>query len=94
MHDFMPFKNNESAKIRFELSIFNLFNQSTVTNHDINLQHPSDGQIQFDTYSDFFKGWNARDLMTAQGMRLDPQYNLANGFQSPRSLRIQVAFMF
>jgi hypothetical protein len=94
MHDFMPFKNNEAARIRFELSIFNLFNQSTVTNHSINLQHPSDGQIQFDTYSDFFKGWNARDLMTAQGMRIDPQYNLANGFQAPRSLRIQVAFMF
>ena len=94
MHDFMPFKNNESARIRFELSIFNLFNQSTVTNHYINLQHPSDGQIQFDTYSDFFKGWDAKALMNAQGMRFDPQYNLANGFQSPRSLRIQVAFMF
>lgn len=94
MHDFKPFTKNESMKVRFELSVFNLFNNSTVTNKYITLQHPSDGQIQFDNYSDFFKGWNARALMKAQGMRTDPQYGLANGFQGPRSLRLQVAFFF
>ncbi len=94
LHDFLPVKNHESMKLRFELSIFNLFNNSTVTNKSITLQHPSDGQIQFDNYSDFFKGWNAKALMQAQGMRTDPQYNLANTFQGPRSLRLQIAFFF
>lgn len=94
MHEFKPFTKNEAMKVRFELSIFNLFNNSTVTNEYITMQHQNYGQIQFDTYSDFFKGWDAKSMMQAQGIPFDPEYAKANTFQGPRSLRMQLSFFF
>jgi hypothetical protein len=94
MHDFKPFSKNEAMKVRFELYIYNLFNNATMTNENITLQHASDGQIQFDPNSDFFKGWDAKALMQAQGMRVNPLYGQASNYVGPRSLRLQIAFFF
>jgi hypothetical protein len=94
MQEFKPFTNHEEMKLRVELTIFNLFNSSTVTNKDEYLGHPDDGQLQFANDTDIFKGFNTQALMTAQKIRVSPTYNLANGFMGPRSLRLQIAFMF
>ncbi len=94
MHDFMPFKSYESMKIRFEFSIFNLFNSSIVTNKDQTILHPDDGQLQFANDADIFKGFNTAALMKAQDMRVSPLYGLASGFQGPRSTRLQLTFFF
>jgi hypothetical protein len=94
MHDFVPFSSRESMKVRFEFSVFNLFNSSIVTNKDPAIAHPDDGQLQFAHEVDIFKGFNTAALMKAQNMRVSPMYNLASGFQGPRTLRIQLSFFF
>jgi len=94
MHDFKPFKANENLKLRFEFTVFNLFNSGNVTNKYTNMSHDDDGQLSFANDADIFKGFNTRSLMTAQEIRIDPQYNLANSWQSPRSARIQLSFFF
>ncbi|MBI5280756.1 MAG: TonB-dependent receptor [Candidatus Solibacter usitatus] len=94
MHDFVPLKSHESLKVRFEFSIFNLFNSSIVTNKDQTILHPDDGQLQFAHDADIFKGFNTQALMKAQDMRVSPLYGLANGFQGPRSTRLQLTFFF
>jgi outer membrane receptor protein involved in Fe transport len=94
MHDFRPFKNSDTLKLRFELTVFNLFNSSIVTNKDQILIHPDDGQLTFANDADVFKGYNTKALMTAQGNRFSPTYSLASGFQGPRSVRLQLTFFF
>lgn len=94
MHDFVPLKSHESMKVRFEFSIFNLFNSSIVTNKDQTILHPDDGQLQFAHDADIFKGFNTAALMKAQNMRISPLYGLANGFQGPRNTRLQLTFFF
>ena len=94
MHDFKPFKNHESMKLRFEFTVFNLFNSGIVTNKYTNISHDDDNQLHFDNDADIFKGFNTRSLMAEQGIRVDPQYNLATSWQSPRSARIQLSFFF
>lgn len=94
MHELTPFKNHEAMKTRFELAIFNLFNSSIVTDREKALLHPNDGQIGFDDYADVFKGFNAAQLMKTQDLRTNPMYGLASSFQAPRSLRLQVSFIF
>jgi hypothetical protein len=48
-----------------------------------------------DNISDIFiKGIDAKALMAAQGIRVDPQYGLGNSFQGPRNARIQLSFFF
>jgi hypothetical protein len=94
MHEFKPFTNNESLKLRIEFTVFNLFNSSIVTNKDQILIHPDDGQLEFANDADVFKGFNTKALMTAQGDRTNPSYGLASGFQGPRSCRLQISFFF
>jgi hypothetical protein len=94
MHDFKPFTANEAMRFRFELTVFNLFNSTIITNKDVNIVHPNDGVIGFDHDADIFKGFNTRKLMQEQGLRLSPLYGYANGWNSPRSLRMQVSFFF
>jgi hypothetical protein len=84
----------ESIKVRFELSIFNLFNSSIVRNKDQTILHPDGGQLQFAHDADIFKGFNTAALMKAQNMRTSPLYGLANGFQGPRNTRLQLTFFF
>ena len=94
IQDFMPFKSHESMHMRFEFSVFNLFNQSTVTNRQGILLHPDDGQLQFENDADIFKGFNTKQLMQTQKLRTSPMYGQANGFQGPRQLRLQLSFIF
>lgn len=94
MHDFAPFKAKENMRVRFEFTVFNSLNSSTVTNRDPTILHPDDGQLQFANDADIFKGFNTKALMTAQKLRTNPTYNLASGFQGPRSCRLQLSFVF
>jgi hypothetical protein len=96
MHDFNPVKSREDMKVRFEFTVFNLFNSSTVVNRDQTLIHPDDGQIQFDHDADIFKGFNTKAIMAAAdpAQRVSPLYGLPGNFQSPRSARIQLSFIF
>lgn len=94
MHDFKPFKARENMNLRFELTIFNLFNTNIVTNRSVAMLHPNDGVIGFDHDADVFKGFNTLQLMKEQGIRQAPAYNWANAFQSPRSLRMQLSWIF
>ena len=94
MHDFAPFKAKENMRVRFEFTVFNLLNSSTVTNINSVLLHPDDGQLQFANDADIFKGFNTKSLMTAQGLRTSPMYGQASGFQGPRSCRLQLSFTF
>ena len=81
-------------RFRFELSVFNLFNSATEVNRNVALLHPNDGYIQFQNMADIFEGFNTKELMTAQKIRSNPNYNKASEFMAPRYLRIQIAFMF
>ncbi len=94
MHEFKPFTNHENMKLRVELTIFNLFHNGIVTNRFQDYLHDDDGQLSFDHDADIFKGFNTKQLMAAQDLRIDPQYGLDSSWQSPRSLRMQVAFFF
>jgi hypothetical protein len=94
MHDFTPFAARESMKVRFEFTVFNLFNSSIVTNRDQVLLHPDDSQIQFEHETDIFKGFNTLRLMKEQGLRISPLYGLASAFQQQRYARLQLSFFF
>jgi hypothetical protein len=94
MHEFKPFKNNESIGLRFELTIFNLWNTSKVTNRYTTMLHEDTPRITFDNDADIFKGFNTKQLISDQQRDLAPAFGLANGWQDPRTLRIQVAFTF
>ena len=94
MHDFKTFGANESMKLRLEMTIFNLFNNSTVTNRYTGIGNVNDPQLTFDNDADIFKGFNTKQLMQEQDIRVNPLYGLANSFQSPRSLRFQMSFIF
>ena len=96
-HEFLPVRSNEQMKVRLELGVFNLFNSATVTDKYKTIAHQNDvgsNGLQFNDYSDIFKGFDTRSLMNAQGGRVDPEYGLANHFQSPRQLRFQMSFFF
>jgi hypothetical protein len=99
MHDFAPFKAHEAMRMRFEFTVFNLLNSSIVTNKDTTIIHPDDGQLTFANQADIFKGFNTQQLMQTQQVnghsrRLSPLYGLANGFQGPRTARLQLSFFF
>ena len=81
-------------KVRCEFTVFNLFNSATVVNREVGLINPYDGYIQFADTADIFKGFNTRELMKQQNIRVSPVYNWASEFMDPRNVRIQVAFMF
>jgi len=99
-HEIKPVKSNEQMKVRFEFYAQNLFNSSTVTDRFKTILHETDGHLLFqnsdgsDNYGAIFKGFDTRGLMKAQEDRLDPRYNQASSFQSPRQLRLQLSFLF
>jgi hypothetical protein len=94
IHEFKPLKNHESVRVKGEFTVFNLFNNSTITNRNVDLLHVDDGQLTFTNDTDVFKGFDTYALMKAQGDRISPLYGLASGFQSPRSARLQFSFSF
>jgi len=94
MHDFTPAPARESMKVRFEFTVFNLFNSGIVTNKNVGLTHPDYGQLQFAHEADIFKGFNTLNLMRSQGVPVSPLYGLASSWQSPRAARLQLSFFF
>lgn len=95
IHDLIPLRSHESFKMRFEFSVFNLFNSSIITDKYNLYSHTIDGAINVDSIASIFsQGVDVKSLMSAQGIRVDPQYGLSNGFQGPRSARIQLSFFF
>jgi hypothetical protein len=94
IHNFKPFGANENRYLRFEFTVFNLLNTNTVTNNSVALLHENDGTIGFDHDADIFTGFNTRQLMQQQDIRVNPYYGWASGFQSPRSARLQPSFFF
>lgn len=95
MHDFKPFKSHEAWKMRFEFSVFNLFNSDAITNKYTLYSHTIDGPIPIDNIASIFsQGIDVKALMAANSIRVDPQYGMANSFQGPRSARLQLSFHF
>jgi hypothetical protein len=95
MHEIAPFRNHEAVRMRFEATVFNLFNSSIVTDRYPLYSHTIDGQINVDSISSIFsQGVDVKALMAAQNIRVDPQYGMANGFQGPRSMRLQLSIFF
>jgi hypothetical protein len=94
-HD-IPVGKGEVKRIRLEMNVSNLFNHARATNRFPTLDHANDGGINFDAdkLGDIFKGYNSRALMTAQKIRTDPRYGLANEYQLPRELRLGFHFFF
>jgi hypothetical protein len=96
-HEIAPSRNNEQLRVRLELGIFNLFNSGTATDYYKTIAHQVDigsTGIEFNDYADIFKPWDARKLMKDQGIRVDPEYGMANHFQGPRQLRFQMSLYF
>jgi Carboxypeptidase regulatory-like domain/TonB-dependent Receptor Plug Domain len=96
MHEFLPLKNHESVRVRFEATVFNLFNSSIVTDRYSLYSHTVDGSINNvpSIASIFSQGVDVKALMAASGIRVDPQYGMASAFQGPRSMRFQVSLFF
>jgi hypothetical protein len=99
-HEFLPFKSDESKKIRFEFYVNNLFNNSTILDRYKNILHEIDGHLYFqnadgsDNYGAIFRGFDTRKLMSEQHSRVDPRYGQTSSFQGPRQLRLQLSFIF
>lgn len=86
---------SEQKFFRFEVNANNLFNNSSVINIFPSYTHANDGSIQYGNTADIFKGYsNYPALMKAQEIRVDPQYNKASAYQSPRILRLGFHFFF
>jgi hypothetical protein len=95
MHDFKPFKNHEDWRMRFEFSVFNLFNNDTVTGKYTEYTHTIDNQINVDSIASIFsQGIDVMALRAAQGIRVYPQSGQPIAFQAPRSARLQLSFHF
>ncbi len=97
-HLMSPFKNHEAMKVKFEFTVFNVANSAKATDFYTQLNHSNDGNGSIsapagDTLN-WFKPWDVGALMTAQKLRKDPQYGLANTFRGPRSARLQLTFSF
>jgi len=94
MHDFKPVKSNEALRFRIEATIFNLFNNSAVTNYYTTMNHTDYGQLQFAHEADIFKGFNTKQMMAAQELPVDSRYRQATEWQNPRNIRLQFTFFF
>ncbi|MFN7993721.1 MAG: TonB-dependent receptor [Bryobacteraceae bacterium] len=98
--EFAPFKNHEAMRIKFQFMVYNLFNSTTSLQVYKTISHQNDGQLQFNdadgnpAYQNVFAGFDTRSLMAAQGIRQDPEYGMPQVFQSPRSLRLHLTFVF
>ena len=98
IHNFTPLKAYESIKVRFEFSVFNATNSAKATDIYTNYGHPNDGNGTVSAPGgdpiNWFKPWDSNSLISAQKIRKDPQYGLANSFRGPRNARLQLTFFF
>lgn len=85
----------ERYRFKIDANITNLFNQSTVTNRYQNYLHRQDGSyLQFENEADFFKGFDYKQMIADQELRLDPGYGWNSGFQGNRDIRFGLKFYF
>lgn len=97
-HEFRVGKR-ESMRARVELNISNLFNQSTITDRNQVLLNPNyEDILSIEPATNFFKGFDYKKMITdgvkAGDFYNNPMFGMANGFQSGRSLRLGLKFMF
>ena len=88
-----------ARRIRCDLNISNLFNQSAVTNKAVNLLHPNYGEkLSIEPETDFFKGFDYRKMLAAGyangSLTPNPSYGWASNFQGPRYIRLGFKFLF
>jgi len=95
-HEFKPSRQHERFRVKLEMNIRNLFNQSTARSYYVRYSHVNDGQVNFANEVDFFKGFDYAKLMREQKppLRVDPQFNLPSAFQGPRDLLFGLHFYF
>jgi hypothetical protein len=89
----------ETKRIKFDVNIQNLFNQSTVTGMYTNVLHDDYGQsLKFNPPTDFFKGFDWQQMVAAGvadgSLYKDPRFGMAQVFQGPRTLRLGLKFTF
>jgi hypothetical protein len=91
-HDFNM--KREGMRVRFEMNVVNLFNQTQVIDRFKTLTHANDGSVTFANTADIFRGYNVQQLMTRDKVRSDPRYNQASAWQTPREVRLGFHFFF
>jgi hypothetical protein len=89
----------EGMRLKFDLNISNLFNQSTITDRNQDLLHPNYGEhLSIVPQENFFKGFDYKKMLAdgfADGsLTTNPLFGLANGYQGPRYLRLGMKFIF
>lgn len=93
-HEFHLARSSERYKIKLEATFANLFDQDTAYTADVGYNHGNDGQVNFDNDADFFKGFDYKAMMAAQGLRTNPAFGHWNRFQGPRNIRFGIHFIF
>jgi outer membrane receptor protein involved in Fe transport len=77
-------------RLQLNANMFNLFDQDAVTG-----RFPTKYRDRISISNEqFFAGFDADALATAQARRPDARYNLPFLFQNPREVRLGVKFMF
>ena len=93
-HEFKPSSSREQMRVKLEFNIRNLFNQSTARSYYPGYVHVNDGQVNFASELDFFKGFDYKKMMADQKLPTDPRFNMASAFQDPRTLLLGFHFYF
>jgi hypothetical protein len=79
--------------LSFQVTVLNLFDQDTMTRVD-NTRFAGTSSLPINTNAFFNTDWNYESYLAANPASLDPKYNQANQFQSPREVRLTVKFAF
>jgi hypothetical protein len=88
-HDF---KLGGDRRIQLSINVLNLFDQDSVTDSWKTELAPGQG-IAIDELT-FYQGFNTAQLIAAQGLRRDARFLQDWQYQSPRTVRLGVKFMF
>jgi hypothetical protein len=83
---------NDRLRLAFTANILNAFNTRTETNLYRTQLQPGN-QIDV-TDEEFFRGVDTDALIAEQGLQQDPRFLHAQGFQSPREIRLGARFSF
>ncbi|MFB3852318.1 MAG: carboxypeptidase regulatory-like domain-containing protein [Vicinamibacterales bacterium] len=78
------------TKVSVGMNVVNLFDQKTVTS--INVNPYRDGFYLSD--AEFFAGFDPKAYAASHPIRVNPLYQLANGYASRRVIRVQAKFTF
>jgi hypothetical protein len=101
-------KNNEAMMVGFEVDVFNMFNQHSVTLINQNLARSGSTDprpcsafpgcpatnLSGINYKELLAGYDYIADATAAGITLNSLYGLPYGYQDPRTVRFKVMFIF